>query len=229
MRAQDLRRRVPFALRITGWLAGASILALGCASQPASSTELPSSSPDPAPPTTQETETGEQTETDPVSVRDTDVTDVGVLAAQASQETIGDADWIPVLAELRVQSWLATRYPGRYDLRGVYSEDWARGHPDQMEEDSLELGVYLDEPLPTLISVVETGRIGEMVEVEVTLEAGEALIRQEADDRVVGSLPGGVSRGLFILGPTGPSDSWRIHSVTELALADGAGSGGASP
>jgi hypothetical protein len=213
---------------MVGWLAAAST-AMACTTESASSSQPPSS-PVTATPETRESATGSQTGTAPLAaVRDDDVTDVEVLATRASEETTGDAHWIPVLARLRVQSWLATRYPGRYDLRAVYSEDWAGGHPDQLEADSLALGVYLDEPLPTLVSVVETGRIGEMVEIEVVLEAGEALIRQEADDRVLGSLPGGVSRGLFILGPTGPGDAWRIHSVTELALADGAGAGGANP
>ncbi|MCP4221759.1 MAG: hypothetical protein GY773_00265 [Actinomycetia bacterium] len=228
MRPRALHHLGP-ALRIIGWLAGASIVALACGDTTSSSP--PTRSVVEQAPEVEESEPAGpavSTEAEPIPVRQDDLTDVETLAIQASRETTGDAEWIPVMAALRVKSWLATRYPGRYDLGSIYNDEWASGHPEALERESLDLGVYLDEPLPTLISVNETRTLGKLVEIEVVLEGGEALIRQETDDQIVGSFPGGTSRGLFILGQSDPSSEWRIHSVAELALGDTATAEGTS-
>ena len=121
------------------------------------------------------------------------------------------------ISELRARSWLATRYPGRYDLDQIYGDDAAEVARAN-EEQNLSLGVYLDEPLPQLVSVTRTRDLGELVEVEVVLDAGPATVRGDDDDLPRGVLPGGSHRGLFTLGRDGPEGGWRIHSVTELLV-----------
>ena len=162
------------------------------------------------------------TATEATTVRSGDTLDIPALAARMAATTTGDEAWIPIMAELRVRSWLATRYPGRYAMTDVYEADWAAGHPAALEAELLDLDVYFDEALPTLTSVVETRTLGELVELEVELMATDALIRQNADDAVVSSRPGGPARGLFVLGPSGPGGSWRIHSILELDPAESA-------
>ncbi|MEM8926071.1 MAG: hypothetical protein AAGD35_21405 [Actinomycetota bacterium] len=155
-------------------------------------------------------------------IRDGDVLDPAELGARMGEEAGGDRPWIDVMADLRARSWLATRYPGRYDLADIY----ALGLAEDTTQ-SLELGVYIDEPLPLLITVEQTRELGALVELEVVLETGEATIRRESDDVAVQVLPGGVVRGLFTLGPAAPQDPdrpWRIHSIVELTPPDGAGS-----
>ncbi|MEZ5407258.1 MAG: hypothetical protein R2761_04480 [Acidimicrobiales bacterium] len=154
--------------------------------------------------------------TAPASPRDGDVTDVSRLAASLAATATGDADWVEVFSQLRARSWLATRYPGRYDLTGIYRDEAAEV-AQANEDQNLTLGVYLDEPLPRLVSVTRTRDLGELVELEVVLEAGPATVRGEDDDLPRGVLPGGTHRGLFTLG-RGPDDAWRIHSVTELLV-----------
>ncbi len=173
---------------------------------PASRTGSGTGSPDDAP-----------TPAAPAALRDGDITDIDQLAAALATTATGDPAWVDVVSELRARSWLATRYPGRYDLDRIYGEDaaevaWAN------EEQSLALGVYLDEPLPQLVSVTKTRDLGELVEVEVVLDAGPATVRGDDDDLPRGVLPGGTHRGLFTLGRDGPGDAWRIHSVTELLV-----------
>ena len=152
------------------------------------------------------------------SIRDGDITDVDVLASRLAADATGEQEWIDVFAELRARSWLATRYPGHYDLAEIYVEEWAADHAEVLERESLDLGVYLDEPLPVLVSVVPTRELGALIELEVVLDAGEATIRRVADDTALGILPGGRHRGLFTLGHQDSSDRWRIHSVTELSV-----------
>lgn len=155
--------------------------------------------------------------TAPARPRDGDVTDVAELAAAVAATATGDPGWVDVLSRLRAQSWLATRYPGRYDLDEIYRDDAAdvaRANEDQ----NLALGVYLDEPLPQLVSVTKTRDLGELVELEVVLDAGPATVRGDSDDLARGVLPGGTHRGLFTLGRDGPDDAWHIHSVTELLV-----------
>ena len=154
-------------------------------------------------------------------IRDDDITDVAVLAGRMAEGTAGDQEWIEILAELRTRSWLAIRYPGRYELTEIYSEEWAVDHGLELEQELLQLGVYFDEPLPRLLSVTRTRQLGNLVEVEVILEAGQASIRQEIDDVLLSTLPGGTQRGLFTLGQDGSSGRWRIHSVIELQVLDG--------
>lgn len=153
----------------------------------------------------------------PASPRDGDITDVDQLAATVAATATGDRAWVDVFSELRARSWLATRYPGRYDLDQIYSDDAAEVARAN-EEQNLSLGVYLDEPLPQLVSVTKTRDLGELVEVEVVLDAGPATVRGDDDDLPRGVLPGGTHRGLFTLGRDGPDDAWRIHSVTELLV-----------
>lgn len=153
----------------------------------------------------------------PASPRDGDITDVDQLAATVAATATGDRAWVDVFSELRARSWLATRYPGRYDLDQIYSDDAAEVARAN-EEQNLSLGVYLDEPLPQLVSVTKTRDLGELVEVEVVLDAGPATVRGDDDDLPRGVLPGGTHRGLFTLGRDGPDDAWHIHSVTELLV-----------
>jgi hypothetical protein len=160
-----------------------------------------------------------------LAVRSADVTDVATLATQMSAGTTGDPSWIPVMAELRARSWLATRYPGHYDLTHIYAEEWVTGHPRSLERELLDLGVYLDEPLPSLLSVVRSRTLGELVELDVVVEGGAGHVRQNGDDLPVRSLPGGRARGLFMVGPSGPGGTWRIHAVTELTGAAPASQG----
>lgn len=162
----------------------------------------------------------------PSSIRDGDTTDVAVLAATVAADAAGDQEWIGIFADLRARSWLATRYPGSYELDEIYVEEWAIDHAAVLERESLDLGVYLDEPLPILLSVVPTRELGELVELEVVLEAGAATIRRDDDDTALGILPGGRQRGLFTLGHQGTTDRWRIHSVTELTVIENAETGG---
>ncbi|MDH5290596.1 MAG: hypothetical protein OEY41_11420, partial [Acidimicrobiia bacterium] len=154
--------------------------------------------------------------TAPASPRDDDVTDVSRLAASLAASATGDPDWVEVFSRLRARSWLATRYPGRYDLSEIYRDEAAEVARAN-EKQNLTLGVYLDEPLPRLVSVTKTRDLGELVELEVVLDAGPATVRGEADDLPRGVLPGGTHRGLFTLG-RGPDDAWHIHSVTELLV-----------
>ncbi len=153
----------------------------------------------------------------PASLRDGDITDVDQLAATLAATATGDQDWVEVFSELRARSWLATRYPGRYDLDEIYGDDAAEVARAN-EEQNLSLGVYLDEPLPQLVSVTRTRDLGELVEVEVVLDAGPATVRGDDDDLPRGVLSGGTHRGLFTLGRDGPDGGWRIHSVTELLV-----------
>ncbi len=161
--------------------------------------------------------TGGPAITAPTRPRDGDVTDVGQLASTVAATATGDPGWIDVFSRLRARSWLATRYPGRYDLDQIYRQDAAETARAN-EEQHLALGVYLDEPLPRLVSVAKTRDLGELVELEVVLDAGPATVRGDTDDMPRGVLPGGTHRGLFTLGKDGPDDAWRIHSVTELVV-----------
>lgn len=210
------------------WLVAAMIplvvAGAGCSTTPSTTTPLTPAERTGAPPTASARATdaaglGPSTGDRP-AVRDGDITDVEELAGLVGAGATGDPEWIAVLAELRARSWLISRYPGRYDVVEVYSQEWAAETALPNERESLELGVYLDEPLPKLISVEATRELGELTELEVVLEGGPALIRQLSDDRVRGELPGGRSRGLFTVGRDGPRGRWRIHSVVELRPLD---------
>lgn len=159
------------------------------------------------------------------SIRDGDVVDVDALASELASGASGDQEWIDVFAELRARSWLAARYPGDYDLDEIYVEEWSSDHARRLEQESLDLGVYLDEPLPVLVSVAPTRELGELVELEVVLDAGTATVRRADDDVALGTLPGGRQRGLFTLGPDPSTDRWRIHSVIELSIVEAAEAG----
>lgn len=153
------------------------------------------------------------------SIRDGDITDVATLSSTMAAVATGDPEWIAVMADLRSRSWLAARYPGEYDLSDIYSPDWAADNAAPLQEESLELGVYLDEPLPVLESVVLTRELGLLIELEVVIRSEEAIVRTSDGDGVVTSLPGGRRRGLFSLGPATPDDidrPWRIHSIAEM-------------
>jgi hypothetical protein len=152
-------------------------------------------------------------------IRSGDVTEVNDLARSMTAGASGDPAWIEVFGQLRAQSWLATRYPGRYPVAEIYRGE-AADAADANEAEHLALGVYLDEPLPTLMSVSKTRQLGDLVELEVVLEAGPATVRGELDDQPRGVLPGGVHRGLFTIGRDGSDDAWRIHSVAELHVVD---------
>ncbi len=154
------------------------------------------------------------------SIRADDVVDRSTLAATIAAGAEGDPEWIDVFAGLRADGWLINRYPGRYDPLLVYAEDWAVDTALVNEEERLALDVYLDEPLPRLISVARTRSIGALTELEVVLDAGEAVVRREGDDTEYTRLPGGRARGLFTIAEDGPGGRWRIHSVVELAPLD---------
>ena len=155
-------------------------------------------------------------------LRDGDDLDLDTLRVLMAQEASGDPGWIEVMADLRTRSWLATRYPGEYDPQEVYAEQWVADRLDLIQE-SVDEGVYLDEPLPRLVSVTETRTLGSLTELDVVMDTGEAVVRRNSDDGIVGPLPGGGRvRGLFTLGPAEPEDSdrpWRIHSIAELAAS----------
>lgn len=158
-------------------------------------------------------------EATPPRVRDGDITDPVVLGDQLAEGAVGDPEWIPIVADLRARSWLASRYPGRYDVADIYDPRWAESTALAFEQEALAEGVYIDEPLPVLESVVVAREVGWIVELEVTLVTEQAVIRRLDDDGVVNTLPGGRLRGLFSLGPATPDDSdrpWRIHSIVEL-------------
>ncbi len=152
------------------------------------------------------------------SLRDNDLTDVDELAAAISAGADGDREWIEVFAELRARSWLANRYPGEYDIDTIYSDDWAAETAEPNESEWLELGVYLDEPLPRLISVIETRQIGALTELEVVVDVDVAVVRLASDDSLQSEFPGGRARGLYTVAQDGPADQWRIHSVVELRI-----------
>lgn len=155
-------------------------------------------------------------------LRDDDVTDTEVLAAQISAGAEGDPEWIEVFAEVRARGWLANRYPGEYDITSIYSEEWAAETAEPNESEWLALGVYLDEPLPRLISVAETRQLGALTELEVVIEADPAVVRFVSDDSAQADFPGGRARGLFTVAQDGPAKQWRIHSVVELRMLDDA-------
>jgi hypothetical protein len=156
------------------------------------------------------------------SVRDGDNRDVDDLASELAGGAGGDAEWVAVLARLQALDWLAARYPGEYDVHEIFSEEWAADTAVPNQEESLAMGVYVERPLPSLVSVHKTGETGELVELEAVVESGEGRIRQVADDAVLGTLQGGPARGLFIVGQDGPAGQWRIHSIAELTLDGGA-------
>lgn len=153
------------------------------------------------------------------ALRDGDVTDVAVLSEQMAAVASGDPQWVAVMADLRSRSWLAARYPGRYELTDIYTEAWTADNAAPLERESLELGLYIDEPLPLLESVVLTRERGRIVELEVVIRSQEAVVRTADGDAAVTTLPGGRRRGLFSLGPATPDDTdrpWRIHSIAEM-------------
>ena len=154
------------------------------------------------------------------SLREDDVTDVDELAAVISAGAVGDPAWIEVFAEVRARSWLANRYPGEYDIESIYSEEWAGETAGPNESQWLRLGVYLDEPLPRLISVVETRQLGALTELEVVIDVDPAVVRMVADDSAQADFPGGRARGLFTVAQDGPAEQWRIHSLVELRVLD---------
>jgi hypothetical protein len=155
-----------------------------------------------------------------VRVRDGDNRNVDELAAELAAGAAGDPEWISVLARLQAFDWLIARYPGEYNVHEIFSEQWAAQTAVPNQEESLDLGVYYDQPLPALVSVVKTGEIGQLVELEAVIESGEASVRQVTDDTVLATVPGGTARGLYMVGPDGPEGNWRIHSIAELALPD---------
>jgi hypothetical protein len=156
------------------------------------------------------------------ALRDSDTTDVEQLAQTMAASAAGDASWIDVFAQLRAQSWLATRYPGDYDLTDIYRDEAVQAARAN-EEQNLALGVYLDEPLPDLVTVAKTRELGELVELDVVLSAGPATVRGLDDDLARGTLPGGTHRGLFTIGRDGAGGRWRIHSVAELQVVEPTG------
>jgi hypothetical protein len=153
-------------------------------------------------------------------VRDGESRDIDQLAATLAEGVDGDQEWVAVLARLQALDWLAARYPGEYDLYEIFSEEWAAEDAAPSQQQRLDLGVYLDQPLPKLVSVLKTGELGSLVELEALIETGEARIREVAGDDVVATLPAGTVRGLFIVSPDGPAGQWRIHSIAELALPE---------
>ncbi|MEM7337680.1 MAG: hypothetical protein AAF467_03465 [Actinomycetota bacterium] len=154
-------------------------------------------------------------------IRADDVLDVAVLASTIAADATGDPKWIDVVADLRARSWLVSRYPGEYDLAAIYADPWLADEATEPDAERVAEAVWLDEPLPTLRRVVERAQIGELVQIDVTLDAGDAVIRRNVDDGAIGSLPGGPSRGFFFLSEE-PDGSWRIHSLMQtcLVLAD---------
>ncbi|MDH3681928.1 MAG: hypothetical protein OEV40_18470 [Acidimicrobiia bacterium] len=197
-----------------------AVLAAGCAGASTTAGDGPtpapaapnSSVPMPtAPPTTAE---------EVASLRDGDNRDIDELAVVVAADAAGDPEWIEVFARLRASSWLWSRYPGTYDVRDIYSDHDAGDTARANEVDWLEHGVYLDEPLPELVSVVKTRTLGQLTELEVVIDGGVAVVRRETDDQATGELPGGRARALFIIAPDGPQGRWRIHSVVPLRLLD---------
>lgn len=208
----------PTALRaclIAGLLAGGACSSGDDASAPPSSASPEAVETDPAAPSAAPTP----------MLRDADVTDVEALTSALATGAEGEREWIEIFAELRAKSWLASRYPGTYDLTEIYTEEWSVDHAEVLERESLDLGVYLDEPLPVLVSVDPTRELGELVELEVVLESGTTTIRRELDDVALETLPGGLSRGLFTLGQHPSTDRWRIHSVVVLSVVEAAEAG----
>lgn len=203
---------------VSGWMA--LLLGGGCAwssSQSSSDAEQPQASVlSDAARVDAEAEPIEAAE--PATVRSDDIVDPNLLAEQMATGAVGDAEWIAVFAHLRSLSWLASRYPGDYDLLEIYSEEWAAETAQANETDNLDHGLYIDEMLPTIVSVEKTRDLGQLVELDVTLESSEATVRRLADDSTYGRLDGGVSRGLFTIGREDGTDRWRIHSVVELRV-----------
>ncbi len=154
------------------------------------------------------------------SVRDGDEVDIGALASEMAEGAAGPDEWIAVFTELRAASWLASRYPGRYDVLEIYADYWAEETAAPNQAQWLAEGVYLDEPLPSVVSVVVIEERGGFVELDVVLDTGEAIIRRERDDGIEGTFPGGRVRGRFTISPDGTGGRWRIHSIVELVLAE---------
>ena len=154
---------------------------------------------------------------DPAPIRAGDETDVEVLAAEMIDGAGGDPEWATVFGRLRSMSWLASRYPGRYELTDIYDEYHVAYVAADTEAEYVTNGVYIDEPLPRLVSIAEAGQLGSLTHLVVVLDTGEATIRDEATDQAVGTLPGGIVRGRFTVGPSGSGGAWRIHGVAALA------------
>lgn len=204
---------------LLGALAIAAVVAASCG-EPVGSTAAPATQ-DAAPATSAPAAPSTVAPTpEPTTLRDGDVTDVAELATSMAAGAQGDPEWIDVFAALRAESWLLTRYPGRYEIADTYADLWAAQTVIPNEEELIGLGVYLDEPLPRLVSVEMTRELGQVIELEVVIEAGVAVVRHEADDRRRSELAGGTTRGLFTIAPDGPEGRWRIHSVVELRILD---------
>lgn len=155
-------------------------------------------------------------------LRANDITDVATLASLMAGDTAGDPAWIPIVAELRAQSWLAARHPEHADLSTIYSDDWLAADSSFLMDELGRLDAWLDRPLPSLVSVTETRTLGQLVEIEVTITGDQGVVRSRLDDEALATVPGGPARGLYVLGPSGPGGAWRIHAVTELTAAEGA-------
>ena len=152
-------------------------------------------------------------------VRDGDRLDLDALVGEMTAETTGDQEWIEVFAPLRVKSWIASRYPGEHDMEEIYSRRLAAEVAVPNQDYLLEQGLYIDQPVPHLVSVVMTGQVGEAIELEVVLDSENLVFRSLDDDSIAESQEGGRSRGQFVLGRDS-DDQWRIESVVELQVVD---------
>jgi len=206
-------------VRVIGVLVvGVAALASSCSVfSDDASTQDPTTRPDSG----EDAETGEGAESEPDDqspsrIRDDDELDPIQLATDIASPAGGDEQWIEIVSELTAQSWLIARYPGDYEATKVFDEQWVAEVVAANETDAVDNGTFIDEPLPELLSVRETRQLGELVEVEVVLAAGEATIRRANDDSAIGTFPAGEATGLFMLGQSGEDQSWRIHSIVEL-------------
>lgn len=196
-----------------------AVIGTGCSASPPGGADQATAAPA-APASSVPMPTATTTTEPAASLRDGDIRDVDQLAAIMAADAAGDPEWIGVFARLRASSWLWSRYPGTYDVLDIYSDNDAGAIAQATEADWLDQGVYLDEPLPKLVSVVKTRTLGQLTELDVVVEGGVAVLRREADDLPAGELPGGRARGLFTVAPDGPDGRWRIHSVAPLRLLD---------
>jgi hypothetical protein len=152
-------------------------------------------------------------------LRDGDDLDLDHLVAEMTEGTTGDQEWIEIFATLRARSWIASRYPGEHDLSEIYDDYIAAEVVIPNQDDLMAHRLYLDQPIPRLISVEQTEEIGELVSLEVVLESDDMAFRSTDDDSIQQTVEGGRSRGRFTIGQDS-TGQWRIHSQVELQVVD---------
>jgi len=149
-------------------------------------------------------------------LRRNDITDVEAIAQQIAKDAKGDNQWVEILAKIEARKWLAARYPGQYDLTQIYSPSMLAESVASTEQQWVEQEIWLDAPPNSLESVEVVRPIGELTELRVVMDAGQAWMRSDRDDQPMVPIDAQWVYYLIVVGRAGDKNEWVIHSITPI-------------